>query len=183
MPGKHTDGTYWMDTDGWGYCDANKVDGNWCPEFDLMEANKWAWATTPHKCDSPTNKGYYSNCDQGGQCQQDTAISLEWNAYGPGTNYTINTLKPFHTKITFEKSSSNQFSKFTTTWTQDGKTKSMSTDCSYLNYMSWDLYNGMGFVLSNWGGNASWLWHDKCSGSCNWPDLSISNIKVQTGGA
>ena len=40
MPGKHDDGSLWMDTDGWGYCDANQVDGNWCPEFDLMEANK-----------------------------------------------------------------------------------------------------------------------------------------------
>ena len=23
MPGKHEDGSLWMDTDGWGYCDAN----------------------------------------------------------------------------------------------------------------------------------------------------------------
>ena len=57
----------------------------------------------------------------------------------------------------------------------------MTADCSYLNKMSNDLANGMGFVISNWGGDASWLWHDKCSGSCNWPEMTVSNIKVTTG--
>ncbi len=55
MPGKDAAGDLWMETDGWGYCDANQVSGNWCPEFDLMEANKWSWASTPHKCDLPTD--------------------------------------------------------------------------------------------------------------------------------
>jgi len=66
MPGKDQNGDYWWSTDGWGYCDANQVDGNWCPEFDLMEANKWSWATTAHKCDDPTAEGKYWYCDQGG---------------------------------------------------------------------------------------------------------------------
>ena len=57
----------------------------------------------------------------------------------------------------------------------------MTGDCSYLNNMTWDIKNGMGFVVSNWGGDASWLWKDKCSGSCNWPALSIKNIKIKTG--
>ena len=63
MPGKDKDGNLWLDTDGYGYCDANQVAGNWCPEMDIMEANKWSWATTPHTCDSPSDKGYYSHCD------------------------------------------------------------------------------------------------------------------------
>ena len=68
MPGVDESGKLWMDTDGYGYCDANQVDGNWCPEFDIMEANKYSWATTPHKCDSPNTAGFYSYCDQGGTC-------------------------------------------------------------------------------------------------------------------
>lgn len=58
----------------------------------------------------------------------------------------------------------------------------MTGDCEYLNYMSDDVHNNMVFVISNWGGDASWLWHDRCSGSCNWPELTISNIKITQGG-
>ena len=38
MPGKNSAGQLW-NTDGYYYCDANQVDGNFCPEFDIMEAN------------------------------------------------------------------------------------------------------------------------------------------------
>jgi len=38
MPGKDQSGNYWH-TDGYYYCDANQVGGNYCPEFDLIEAN------------------------------------------------------------------------------------------------------------------------------------------------
>ena len=58
----------------------------------------------------------------------------------------------------------------------------MSTyNCDYLANMTDDLENGMAFVVSNWGGNAEWLWHDRCQGSCPWPELTISNIKITTG--
>lgn len=42
MPGKDSNGNYW-NTDGYYYSDANQVDGNYCPEFDIMEANTWSW--------------------------------------------------------------------------------------------------------------------------------------------
>jgi hypothetical protein len=65
---------------------------------------------------------------------------------------------------------------------QNGRTQSMTSyDCEYLTAMTQDLKNGMGFVVSNWGGDATWLWHDRCTGSCPWPELTISNLKVTTG--
>ena len=121
MPGKDENGNIWMDTDGYGYCDANQVDGNWCPEFDIMEANKYSWASTPHKCDAPSDKGHYYYCDQGGTGQQNIYDKLAWNGYGPGSEYTINTDQPFHVKIEFFEDG-GQFSAFTTTFTQNGKT-------------------------------------------------------------
>ena len=33
------------------------------------------------------------------------------------------------------------------------------------------------------GGDADWLWKDRCTGTCNWPTLSFTNIKVHTSGA
>ena len=49
--------------------------------------------------------------------------------------------------------------------------------------LSDQLSGKMAFVMSNWGGDASWLWKDKCTGTCNWPTLSFQNIKVSTKGA
>ena len=182
MPGKDESGNLWMDTDGYGYCDANQVDGNWCPEMDIMEANKYSWATTPHKCDNPSAQGHYYYCDQGGTGQQNIYDKLPWNAYGPGQDYTINTDLPFHAKVEFFEDG-GQFSAFTTTFTQNGKSTSMTDSDGYLSAMTEDMKSNMVFVISNWGGDASWLWHDRCSGTCNWPSLTISNIKVKTGGA
>ena len=56
------------ETDVQKYCDANKVGGHWCPEFDVMEANKYAFRVTGHKCDAPDASGVYSNCDRSGSC-------------------------------------------------------------------------------------------------------------------
>ena len=182
MPGRDQNGDLWMQTDGWGYCDANAVAGNLCPEFDMMEANKFSFATTPHACEAPDEKGFYRACDGDGHCNMNAYEKLDWNGYGPGETYTINTDLPFHVKVSFDTDSVGTFDKFTTTMTQNGRQQSMTAfDCDWSRDLTEDLRNGMGLVISNWSGNASWLWHDRCSGSCTMPELTISNIKVTTG--
>ena len=43
MPGRFPDGSYNPAEKSQYYCDANAVGGNYCPEFDLMEANQKAF--------------------------------------------------------------------------------------------------------------------------------------------
>ena len=59
MPAKDSSGNYTAGDDGLWYCDANQVGGTYCPEFDIMEANKYAYQTTPHSCNSPSSTGHY----------------------------------------------------------------------------------------------------------------------------
>jgi len=69
--------------------------------MDIMEANTYAWHTTPHTCSAPSGKHYW-NCDKGG-CGK-SIHSIDGNAYGPGNQYRINTLKTFTAKMSFNKS-------------------------------------------------------------------------------
>ena len=89
MPGKQWNGDYNKGEHNMYYCDANQVGGTFCPEFDIMEANQWAFHTTAHACDAPNAGGAYGNCDRGGSC---TAEIHNDSDYGPGNQYKINTL-------------------------------------------------------------------------------------------
>lgn len=113
MPGKDQDGNPWPSGANDFYCDANQVGGNFCPEMDIMEANQYAWHTTPHKCDDPTDKGHYWWCDKGGSCGT-VLHQMDPNAYGPGDNFTINTNNPFHARMEF-KASGDQLDDIVTT--------------------------------------------------------------------
>jgi hypothetical protein len=131
MPAKDWNGVPTAGKGGDYYCDANMVGGNWCPEFDIMEANTYAWHSTPHKCDAPNDKGHYNNCDRGGDCFE---IAHGRISYGPGDNFTINTLKPFHIKTSWGTDGS-----FTQLFTQGSNTQTMGSTagtCKDGNYMN-----------------------------------------------
>ena len=82
-------------SDPFKYCDANEVGGHWCPEFDIMEANKWAFRAVGHSCDAPNSNGVYQSCDRSGQCSIDVLRDAYSNSFGPGSSYKINTELPF----------------------------------------------------------------------------------------
>ena len=41
------------------YCDGSKVGGHFCPEFDLMQANKHAFRSNAHSCDAANPAGRF----------------------------------------------------------------------------------------------------------------------------
>ena len=74
-----------------------------------MEANKWVWASTPHKCDAPSDLGHYTTCDSAGTCHKNTAEGFDFYVFGPSDEYTINSLNDFHVKLDFSVDENNSF--------------------------------------------------------------------------
>ena len=105
-------------SDPFKYCDAASVGGYMCPEFDMMEANKYAWRTTSHKCDSSGSN--YSNCDRNGTCSTDILTDQPSGVFAPGSSSGIDTTRPFHMKQEYHETS-GQFAGYTTTLSQDGR--------------------------------------------------------------
>ena len=166
QPGRKIDGSL-NDQDHW-YCDANKVDGTFCPEFDIMEANKYAWHTTAHKCNEPNQFGYYSDCDRPGNCMVDIPNDAD---YGPGSGHKINTEQQFHVRQYFNADeTTGEFSGYTTVLSQGSNEVVLNMSCpDYLKHMTADLVNGMSFAMSSWNPDSppTWLQGNKCSGSCD----------------
>ena len=108
MPARNVDGSYRPGDDGSYYCDAMASRGAYCPDIDLMEANKYAFDMTIHKCDEPNAKEHYFNCDTGLSCgaalhsgPPKYPHDYDQYQYGPSHLHAINTLNPFHVKINF----------------------------------------------------------------------------------
>jgi len=143
------------------YCDANNVCGIYCPEIDILEANNGAFQVTPHRCDSPQGH-YYPHCDGGG-CGINS-YRTNPQAYGYGSQYTINTQQSFQVSMNFS-SSQGVLSKITTTFSQNGRTFSVIHDPSrcgsdYLSSLTQAVSQGMTVALSYWGDTGStmsWL--------------------------
>mmetsp|Transcript_14940 Transcript_14940/g.18798 ORF Transcript_14940/g.18798 Transcript_14940/m.18798 type:complete len:118 (+) Transcript_14940:544-897(+) len=61
-------------TDPFGYCDAAQTSGYPCPEFDIMEANRYAFSSTAHSCNEPMG-GVFYQCDRAGGCSSNVLLS------------------------------------------------------------------------------------------------------------
>jgi len=171
------------------YCDANVVCGIYCPEMDIMEANNRALQVTPHKCDSPQGK-YYPHCDGFG-CGRNT-YKMNPNSFGPGSNFSINTQKPFRVSVSFQTSGGN-LNHITTVLSQDGSARfTINHDDScgggYLSSMTDAFKQGMVVIMSYWGTSGSvmsWLDIPPCNSNENCNEntqVIFSDIQVTGNG-
>lgn len=154
------------------YCDANFVNGNWCPEYDTFEGNAESMSVAIHTCDYvPPND--YSRCDRGG-CGTNACTGIA-GQYGRGR--TIDTNAPYYiSHAQFMNGDklhvSNHF------FEQNGRTAQFNA-CDNEDYMQWMGYdlkaiNGV-FSLWDMGCDESWLdGCTGCGGCCNLSAASVS---------
>lgn len=153
MPAKNQNGSFRAGEDGMFYCDAAAVGGAYCPEFDIMEANQYAYRAVNHHCNEPNSGGHYDWCDKPGSCAVDIITDHPTNEkhYGPGSEYTIDTLREFHIKVDFVEDSQGTFVQYSITLTQDGSNVVMNQNCpEQLSKISDVLKNGMTLAMSIW---------------------------------
>ena len=170
MPGYGDDQQPWPSAAGTYYCDANKVGGNYCPEFDISEANTFALQTTAHRCIAPRGK-HYDWCEGGGCGQK--AWDIDSNSLCPDSHCTINSKRPYRHSLDFHTDGSNTLIRIGVTLEQDGQTVTYDacTDAGYLKDMTSYFAQGMVYDSSLWGNSyetMKWLDGDTgCSGDCN----------------
>lgn len=147
-----------------------------------MEANKYAFAVAPHKCDAPDESGAYHNCDRGGTCIDNIHRNAHENDYGPGPSFTIDTTKDFHVRQDYHEVA-GRFTSYSTWLSQEGREVQMSSgDCDYLQEMSYDMTN-MTIIASTWSSpSLDWLQKGSCYGQCNTSSMftAIKNLKLTT---
>ena len=73
------------------YCDANFVNNNYCPEYDLFEGNKHTMVSSLHTCEF-VPPSYFPSCKGG--CGTN-AYNINPNMMCPADRCTINTQKPY----------------------------------------------------------------------------------------
>jgi len=158
------------------YCDANHGNDAWCPEYDLLEGNKWTIVSTLHICNS--EEGAWVNCDRGG-CAT-SAYYQDPSMMCPEDRCTINTNKPF-------KMSHFQNTHQAITSLKQGDADASFNICpdgGYIANMA-ASYEGMVFTAALWGGgwDASWTWDDMiCGGDCNADAMRVTftNFELHT---
>lgn len=170
------------------YCDAANTCGQVCPEIDIMEANRYVFASTNHRCDEPADGSHYESCDKDGRAQNTKDMSS--GLYGPGGH--IDTTRSFDVHTTFHSYDGYSLTGMTTSlrqgfWNQVVLDHS-SVDRDYLSSLSSALADGMSLRITYWGSSAaamSWLDQPPCGQtSCsgwNAGEAMISNISISRG--
>ena len=161
------------------YCDANAVGGTYCPEMDVMEANKYAMASTAHTCQYHAPH-YYSSCDGGG-CGKNV-LDVDMGGFGPRKR--IDTNRPFTFSVSFFTGRNGRLSTVTNYFSQGGQ--SLKFDACNPDYLQWMGMSLPGIVMSIslWGtgdGGMSWLdGKSGCHGACNLgaSRVTFNNIRL-----
>jgi hypothetical protein len=183
MPGRDSSGNLW-NTDGYYYCDSKKSNFNYCPEFDVMEANMWVWQSTAHTCNASTDNGFFAQCDKKGPCIQNTVGQLSYYDYGPSDHSKIYTGNDIHVKLDFNVDDAGQFKSFVVTLSQDKNTVMMEGNCETNAYLSEYLSGNMAVVLNSYTTYDNWLTKDYCQFDyCTNPYLSFKNFQFKTAAA
>lgn len=166
-------------------------------EFDFMEANRDSWHTTLHlkinDCGQAPPIGYGGTISNPEYMFKDAKGSVE-NTYGPGDQYTINTLLPFQAKIVQTVNAQQQLTSVELTLTQNTQSVSVTLDSSNEEYKGWlqefgnEINNttadyGNVFYWSLWTGGLDWLESPPCPAGASSPttdadQYKISNIQV-----
>ena len=164
--------------------------GNYCPEMDVLEANKFAAQSTPHICNG-TNRGpgFYPMCDWHG-CA--TAVyNMSKAAMCPSANCTIDTRRPFRHSVSFPRDArTHKLASIRNLFEQEGRSFAFDScthgvnaqwtggdSAAYLEKMDGNLAKGMVMDISLWGlSNKGMGWLDGptgCQGDCN---VSASSV-------
>jgi len=102
--------------DPFQYCGAGRSAKAACPEFDIMEANKFGFRSTSHKCDPPSAEGIFGECEHRGSCTTDILTNETESDYGPGSEYSIDTTRQFSVRADYQESA-GMWTAFTITLT------------------------------------------------------------------
>ena len=180
MPAYNSDQKPVPGKDGDYYCDADKVGGTYCQDMDVMEANKFAMASTAHTCDLVAPH-YYPDCDRKG-CGMNV-LDINFNGYGPG-KMPINTNKLFTLSVAFVKDKDGELAKISNSFIQDGCSLHFSScnDTAYLHKLGKSL-PGMVMTMSLWGtgeGGMSWLdGKSGCHGACDVKNSQVTFTDIR----
>lgn len=167
---------------GQAYADACATNPG-ATEFDFMEANQYAWHSTLHlksnDCGQAPPIGYGGTINNPKYLFTDTSTTSQTNTYGPGTQFSINTLLPFTATITQTvDSSTGNLTVVNVALTQtgaSGTTRKITAQWDVTNeeYPGWltqfgqqinDTSSTNGNVLfwSLWTGGLDWLESPPC---------------------